>query len=170
MTGTLITGSVRGHAQLSYRASASHQSIGTVSGVIAPYNWPSADMGGYVDVYQRGCFTAWLKSRVDYFILAHGDRSKVLGRGKSGTARIWDTHDGLEYSVDLPDTSFARDLVVSMSRGDIDGAEAHVRVQQCRWENREGVRTRVIERAVLIAGSVSSFPDFDLTTARLMEE
>jgi len=46
----------------------------------------------------------------------------VLGRQASGTLRLRADATGLEYEVDLPDASYARDLMELVERGDIDGA------------------------------------------------
>jgi len=46
----------------------------------------------------------------------------VLGRQKAGTLRLRADSHGLEYEVDLPDTTYARDLRELVERGDIDGA------------------------------------------------
>jgi len=46
----------------------------------------------------------------------------VLGRQKAGTLRLRVDSRGLEYEVDLPDTTYARDLRELVERGDIDGA------------------------------------------------
>jgi HK97 family phage prohead protease len=43
----------------------------------------------------------------------------VLGRNKSGTLRLSEDNIGLHYQVDLPDTTYARDLAISMERGDV---------------------------------------------------
>ena len=50
------------------------------------------------------------------------ETDKLLGRTKSGTARISSDAKGLAYECDLPDTSLAEDLAALIARGDISGS------------------------------------------------
>ena len=64
-------------------------------------------------------FDAAIASPDDVRALIDHEPSKILGRVPAGTLRLSKTAEGLAYEVDLPDTSAARDLVVSLDRGDI---------------------------------------------------
>ena len=44
----------------------------------------------------------------------------MLGRTKAGTLKLDVDDFGLRYEIEVPDTTFARDLVNSMERKDID--------------------------------------------------
>ncbi|MFC7308469.1 HK97 family phage prohead protease [Streptomyces monticola] len=55
----------------------------------------------------------------DVRALFNHDPSKVLGRTASGTLRLEEDDIGLRYTVDLPNTSYADDLLASIRRGDI---------------------------------------------------
>lgn len=44
-----------------------------------------------------------------------------LGRQSAGTLTLSDDEDGLGFSIDLPDTTYANDLKVSIDRGDVNG-------------------------------------------------
>jgi HK97 family phage prohead protease len=46
----------------------------------------------------------------------------VLGRRSSGTLRLAEDRQGLSFEIDLPPTQAARDLLVSVERGDVRGA------------------------------------------------
>lgn len=47
---------------------------------------------------------------------------KILGRTKSGTLKLEEDNHGVRYVVVPPDAQWARDLMVSIERGDIDGS------------------------------------------------
>ncbi|MBM7598476.1 HK97 family phage prohead protease [Virgibacillus halotolerans] len=51
--------------------------------------------------------------------LINHDANMVLGRSTSGTLTLEVDEFGLKYTIDPPDTSYARDLMESMKRGDI---------------------------------------------------
>lgn len=137
---------------------------GRISGVLAPYEVLSCDLGGFREVYSAGCFKKSLETG-DPLLLAFHDPSKVLGRKSVGTARFWEEADGLHYEADLPDTQDARDLKVLIERGDVRGASAAFFIERYRWETRGGERVRVVEQAELVEGSPHSFTAYKDTTA-----
>lgn len=90
----------------------------TIEGYAANFNSISEDLGGFREVLMPGCFADALKTS-DIRALYNHDPNYVLGRNMSGTLRLQEDERGLHFEVDPPDTSYARDLQVSMSRGDI---------------------------------------------------
>ena len=109
-TGPILA--IRSCAKLGFKAltkpvsnstSTSTSTIGTITGLLAPYNSPSCDLGGFVEVFEPGCFTSYL-STDDPAICSSHDYRNILGRKSSGTARFYDESDGLHYDCDLPDT------------------------------------------------------------------
>lgn len=69
-----------------------------------------------------GAFDAALKEGQDVRALFNHDPSLILGRTKSGTARLSVDARGLVYEVDPPDTQVGRDVMTSLKRGDVDGS------------------------------------------------
>ena len=63
-----------------------------------------------------GCFDGRLED--DVRVLFNHDNNYVLGRTISGTASL-EIDERLKYTCTLPDTSYARDLIELMERGDI---------------------------------------------------
>lgn len=92
----------------------------TLYGYAAKFDEPSEDLGGFVEVIRPGAFTSTLAT-ADVRALYNHNHDHVLGRTKSGTLRLEEDEVGLRFEVDLPDIQVARDLKVSVSRGDIDG-------------------------------------------------
>lgn len=142
--------------------------VARVTGVLAPYNSVSSDLGGFQEVYQPGCFNKWLAAD-DPRVLFNHNIDCVLGRQSAGTARFWEEPDGLHYDADLPDTQAGRDLRVSMQRGDIKESSAAFYITDYAWENRGGVRTRIIKEARLVEGSPHSFAAYSESTAKPAE-
>jgi len=138
--------------------------IARVKGLLAPYNSPSGDLGGFVEIYQPGCFAEFLKTD-DPRVLYNHNIDSILGRKSAGTARFWEEPDGLHYDADLPDTQAGRDVRVLLERGDIKESSAAFYIYQYRWEQRGEVRTRVVEKARLVEGSPHTFAAYGSATA-----
>lgn len=158
-----------GTAKLSTMASETGHSVERVSGILAPYNSLSCDLGGFQEIYQPGCFSECIKSADDFRVLFNHNPDHVLGRRSAGTARFWEEADGLHYEADLPDTQAARDLKTSMERGDIRESSAAFYILQHRWEQRSTGRVRIIEKAKLVEGSPASFAAYEHSTAAVAE-
>lgn len=80
-----------------------------------------ADLGSHYEEMGTSAFDAVMKSpEDDPRALINHDPSMVLGRKTAGTLRYSTDSEGLPFQVDLPDTSYANDLRVSMERGDIN--------------------------------------------------
>lgn len=87
-------------------------------------------IGGYAlkwgKRYNMGWFTEEISrdalkgaDLTDVRALLNHDPNVVLGRTLAGTLKIEEDDIGLRYEIDLPDTQAARDLAVSIERGDI---------------------------------------------------
>lgn len=141
-----------------------------VRGMVAPYDSLSEDLGGFREIYQRGCFAESLKAGDDVRVLFNHNIDHVLGRTSSGTARFWEDAAGLQYDADLPDTQIARDLAALMERGDVRESSAAFYILQHRWEQRGGDRVRVIEKAKIVEASPHAFAAYGATTAAVEEQ
>lgn len=94
-------------------------------------------LGGYASVFDQTTDLGWLgkeriarsafdavlaDSNTDVRALFNHEASMLLGRQASKTLRLSVDSHGLEFEIDLPDTSLGRDVRVLVERGDIDGA------------------------------------------------
>ena len=86
-------------------------------GYAARCNALSENLGGSREQIKPDAFAGALGD--DVRALINHDANLILGRTLSGTARIGQDETGLWYEVDLPDTSYARDLAQSIKRGDV---------------------------------------------------
>jgi hypothetical protein len=101
--------------------------------------------------------------------LSHNDQY-VIGRQSAGTARFWEERDGLHADADAPDTTWANDMLASMYRKDLDQASAAFWILQSRWEKTgDGVKVRVVERALLRDASVVSFAAYEASSASVQQ-
>ena len=91
-------------------------------GHAAVFNSPSQDLGGFTEIVKPGAFARTLKTDRDPLALVQHMPQLVLGRRSAGTLRLTQDSRGLAFQIDLPETVAARDLLVSVERGDVRGA------------------------------------------------
>ncbi len=93
-----------------------------ITGYAAKFGLRSQDLGGFVEIIAPGAFDECLRSNPDVVGLFNHRNDFVLGRTSAGTMTLATDATGLRYEIDPPDTQYARDLMVSMKRGDIRGS------------------------------------------------
>ncbi len=98
------------------------------AGVAIRYGVPSKPMRvsgkrTFREVIQPGAATKALEVRgEDLYAVHEHDRRMMLGRVGAGTLRVEDTPTEMRYEIDLPDTTYGRDLAVSLERRDVTGS------------------------------------------------
>lgn len=90
-----------------------------ICGYAAKYNLWSLDLGGFREMIKPGAFDNALKEKQDVRGLGNHLEWQVLGRSTVATMTLTSDDIGLYYEIDPPDTSYARDLITSIERGDI---------------------------------------------------
>lgn len=96
----------------------------TMRGRAIVYDSLSDDLGGFRERFRPGS----VRLAPDLVILSSHNPSTVLGRTAAGTAWAYDDGAGIVFEVSPPDTQWARDLGVSMERGDIQTCSFAFRV------------------------------------------
>jgi hypothetical protein len=96
-------------------------SSGKLVGYAAVFNSRSHDLGGFHEVIAPGAFDRSLTENPDVFALVEHDANRVLARTTNGTLRIQPDSHGLRVEIDPADTSYARDLLALVKRGDVAG-------------------------------------------------
>ncbi len=89
-----------------------------LSGYAAVFDTWSEDLGGFRERIRPGAFAKTL-AESDVRALYNHDSRFLLGRTSNGTLKLAEDDKGLRYELTLPETSYARDLAVSVERGDI---------------------------------------------------
>lgn len=139
-------------------------------GYAAVFDSDSVDLGGFVERIAPGAFRRSLTSNTadPVAMVAHMPHV-VLGRRSAGTLRLHEDQRGLAFEVDLPPTQAAKDLLVSVERGDMRSASFgfNVAPNGDKWEVRGNQVVRTLTDVDLIEVTVCSNPAYtDTTVAR----
>lgn len=115
------------------------------------------DLGWFLEQIDPHAFDAALAD--DVRALFNHDPNLVLGRRPAGTLRLRIDATGLQYEIDVPDTSYGRDLLVSVSRGDVSQSSFQFAVVREAWDNDRNLRT-ILEVRPLYDVSPVTFPAY----------
>lgn len=130
----------------------------------------AAHLPGQYEVMHRSAFDATLADdATDVRALFNHDPSMLLGRQSAGTLRVGTDEVGLTFEVDLPDTSYARDLRELVARGDLNGMSFGFVPGVDEWDRApDGVarRTHTSIKALVDVSPVT-FPAYDGTDVAL---
>ena len=162
---------VRGHKAIvekrEFRMESAEYEGQTIRGYAAVYNSDSEWMGGFYEQIAPGAFDSVMENDVRAYF--NHDENLLLGRVSSGTLRLGSDSRGLYYEVDLPNTSYANDLVELMKRGDVNQSSFAFLIERDRWEERDGKTYRIIEKVSrLLDVSPVAQPAYPDATSELM--
>lgn len=117
----------------------------TITGYAAIYNSDSEDLGGFIERMAPSSFDGRLQD--DVRVLFNHDNNLVLGRTISGTATLEVDEKGLRYTCQLPDTTYAKDLIELMERGDVTQSSFAFTIEDESWEERaDGMLIRTVKK------------------------
>lgn len=136
-----------------------------IRGHAAVFNQLSNDLGGFREQITPGAFAEAIQLD-DVRALVNHESSKVLGRNKSGTLRLSEDATGLLVEIDPPDTTYARDLLESMRRGDITQMSFGFGVKpggQDWAKDDEGRTIRTLKKLRLFDVSPVTYPAYPQT-------
>jgi len=155
--------------QREFRMESAEQNGNTIRGYAAVYNSDSEWMGGFYEQIATGAFDSVMDNDVRAYF--NHDENLLLGRVSSGTLRISTDKRGLFYEVDLPNTTYANDLAELMKRGDVNQSSFAFLIEKDRWEQRDGVTYRIIEKVSrLLDVSPVSQPAYPDATSELKRD
>lgn len=139
-------------AGLEYR-SAEGEKPGLVGYAIV-YNVLSDDLGGFRERIAPGAFDGAIDSNPDVRALINHNPTLVLGRTTAGTLKLVKDERGVKVHIDPPDTSYARDLQVSVARRDVSQMSFGFRVEKDVWGEEIIDGRRTVVRTVQTARSL----------------
>ena len=129
-------------------------------------------LGGYAAVFDQTTDLGWMGTECmavgsltramkasDARSLYNHNALYVLGRESSGTLRLSADEHGLEYEVDLPNTTYASDLRELVERGDITGASFAFVPDVCEYDRETGTTTHTDVRELIDVSPVT-FPAY----------
>lgn len=135
----------------------------TIEGYAAVFDSLSVELFGFREKIAPGAFAESVESD-DIRALWNHNTDYVLGRKKSGTLRLWEDENGLRFEVDAPETSWGRDALTTVRRGDVDQASFLFRTLEDDWtidDNEQLIRT--LRKVKLYEVSPVTFPAYPAT-------
>lgn len=104
----------------------------------SPYEIPGFFGPGFMEQVRKGAFQRALSEGQDVRALFNHDPNQVLGRTSNGTLRLTEDERGLRYEIDLPDTTWGRDIHKLVQRGDIRESSFGFIVRGEEWIQEKG--------------------------------
>jgi uncharacterized protein len=139
-----------------------------ISGYASLTNSPY-DCGYWIEQIDAHAFNSVLAKNPDVRGLWNHNPDFVLGRSSARTLQLSLDDRGLAYVIDPPDTSVARDLMVSMRRGDVRESSFAFIVLRDQWtDNPDGSVTRtILEFEELLDVSPVTYPANNATSSQV---
>jgi len=148
------------------RAITDEKGLRRIAGYAAVFNSLSEDLGGFREKIDPGAFKKTIGTDDVRALWNHND-DYVLGRNRSGTLSLSEDAHGLKIDILPPDVQWARDLMVSIERGDVDKMSFGFRTISDRWEMKDSEEIRTLEEVKLYDVSPVTFPAYPDTTVAL---
>jgi HK97 family phage prohead protease len=121
--------------------------------------------------FMKGAFRDSLGDSRDVIATVDHKTNLLLGRMSAGTLAIKEDDEGIYAEALMPETSYARDLAVSVQRGDVKGMSFTFDIPGSgdeRWyHDADGVRKRDIQRANLYEVAWVTNPAYPQTEASM---
>lgn len=134
----------------------------SVEGRAIVYDALSEDLGGFREKFAPGS----VELDDDLLALFDHQTSMVLGRTSAGTLEATDGPDGVDMVAYPPDTQWARDMRVSMERGDVRHMSFRFVPIEDDWEVVGDSVVRTVTKAEVLELSVVSMPAYPQTSAQ----
>lgn len=138
-----------------------------IVGYAAVFDVLSEELWGFREKIAPGAFSKTIRE-ADVRALWNHDSNYVLGRTKSGTLSLMEDEIGLAIEVEPPDAQWARDLMVSIDRSDVDQMSFGFYTIRDKWEmddDEELIRT--LQEVELFDVSPVTYPAYPQTTVQL---
>lgn len=118
-----------------------------IEGYAAVFNKPSQNFGGWEERIEKGAFSEVLNDKNVVALFNH-DMSLVLGRNGVNMTLEEDDH-GLKYTVQLPETTFAKDTRTLIQSKIIDKSSFGFSVDKEEWryaKTKDELSVRIVKK------------------------
>lgn len=133
-------------------------------GYAAVFEQMSEPLGYFTEKIRAGAFTKSLQED-DIRGLFNHDPNFVLGRNRAGTLELWEDVTGLGFRLRPPDTTWAKDLLLSIDRGDISQMSFGFITRTDEWDRKDdGARIRTLVDVRLLDVSPVTYPAYPQTS------
>jgi uncharacterized protein len=130
-----------------------------LSGYAATFG-TEARINDFVETISVGAFRKTLTSGTDVLALVDHDPHRVLARTRSSNLRLMEDSRGLEFDMTVPDTSYGRDILELVTRGDAGGMSFGFVAVEERWDGDHRILNSVDLKEISV---VSAFPAYSQT-------
>jgi len=135
-----------------------------IEGYASVFDKWSQELGGMFPFKEKvmpGAFRETI-TKDDIRALFNHNPDYVLGRNKAGTLQLTEDENGLKVRITPPKTQWAKDLITSISRGDITQMSFGFLVEKDKWivSSGEEVDTRELHKVKLFDVSPVTFPAY----------
>jgi len=137
-----------------------------IVGHAAVFDQEADIMGFFSERIASGAFTRAI-AEDDVRALWNHDPNYPLGRNRAGTLILREDATGLLTETLPPETSYARDLIASIGRGDVSQMSFAFRVKREEWAERERDWLRTILEVELFDVSPVTYPAYPTTDVGL---
>jgi len=138
-----------------------------IVGYAARFNVFSVPMWGFREKIAPGAFANSIQTDDVRFLWEH-DSKYVLGRNTNGTLTMVEDEQGLRIEDVPPDTQWARDLMVSIERRDIDQMSFGFETIKDEWDRTDPDKpVRTLLEVKLFDVSVVTYPAYPQTSAKV---
>ena len=117
----------------------------------------------FKEIIQPGALTDSLNKN-DIMAYKEHNPEMLLGRKSAGTLMLEDRNDGLYVSINIPETSYGEDTLVSAMRGDLKGFSFGFNSPKAKTYSRSGEKIREISSLNLREVSIVANPAYNETT------
>jgi HK97 family phage prohead protease len=154
-----------GVCELAVEARGEGDALPELSGYAALFGKATELMPGFHEKVARGAFSRTLADGADVRALVDHDPSKIIGRNTAGTLELSENNRGLKVAIKPPNTTVGRDIVESVSRGDVSQMSFAFRtVEDSFKEHKDGSVTRTLLDVDLYDVSIVTYPAYGDTT------